>query len=122
MSNANLFLPLSNLTDAQRLILHNPELIGQPIDSPLLGLDGHTHTRINEAGTFGRSANGVAPLLSGDGRVIGEIGFVGPPHRGARRPRPRPPRPRGRRPRRASRSSASTASPTRFPTRRSSRP
>jgi two-component system CitB family sensor kinase len=51
----------------------NSELIGQPIDSPLLGLDGRTHTRINEAGTLGRSANGVAPLLSQDGRVIGEV-------------------------------------------------
>jgi pimeloyl-ACP methyl ester carboxylesterase len=27
LSNANIFLPLSNLTDAQRLILHNPELL-----------------------------------------------------------------------------------------------
>jgi pimeloyl-ACP methyl ester carboxylesterase len=27
LSNANLFLPLSNLTDAQRLMLHNPELL-----------------------------------------------------------------------------------------------
>ena len=27
LSNANMFLPLSNLTDAQRLMLHNPELI-----------------------------------------------------------------------------------------------
>ncbi len=29
LSNANLFLPLSNLTDAQRLMLHNPELLDQ---------------------------------------------------------------------------------------------
>jgi pimeloyl-ACP methyl ester carboxylesterase len=29
LSNANIFLPLSNLTDAQRLMLHNPELLGQ---------------------------------------------------------------------------------------------
>ncbi|HME04826.1 MAG TPA: alpha/beta hydrolase [Solirubrobacteraceae bacterium] len=29
LSNANLFLPLSNLTDAQRLMLHSPELLGQ---------------------------------------------------------------------------------------------
>jgi pimeloyl-ACP methyl ester carboxylesterase len=27
LANANIFLPLSNLTDAQRLILHNPELL-----------------------------------------------------------------------------------------------
>ncbi len=27
LSNANIFLPLSNLTDAQRLILHSPELL-----------------------------------------------------------------------------------------------
>src|SRR3954470_9258499 len=27
LSNGNLFLPLSNLTDAQRLMLHNPELL-----------------------------------------------------------------------------------------------
>jgi pimeloyl-ACP methyl ester carboxylesterase len=27
LSNANVFLPLSNLTDAQRLMLHNPELL-----------------------------------------------------------------------------------------------
>src|SRR4051794_7495510 len=27
LSNANLFLPLSNLTDAQRLMLHNPEVL-----------------------------------------------------------------------------------------------
>jgi pimeloyl-ACP methyl ester carboxylesterase len=29
LSNANVFLPLSNLTDAQRLMLHNPELLDQ---------------------------------------------------------------------------------------------
>jgi pimeloyl-ACP methyl ester carboxylesterase len=29
LSNANIFLPLSNLTDAQRLMLHNPELLVQ---------------------------------------------------------------------------------------------
>ena len=29
LSNANVFLPLSNLTDAQRLMLHSPELLGQ---------------------------------------------------------------------------------------------
>jgi pimeloyl-ACP methyl ester carboxylesterase len=29
LSNANIFLPLSNLTDAQRLMLHNPELLAQ---------------------------------------------------------------------------------------------
>jgi pimeloyl-ACP methyl ester carboxylesterase len=29
LSNANIFLPLSNLTDAQRLMLHNPEVLDQ---------------------------------------------------------------------------------------------
>jgi pimeloyl-ACP methyl ester carboxylesterase len=29
LSNANIFLPLSNLTDAQRMMLHNPELLAQ---------------------------------------------------------------------------------------------
>lgn len=29
LSNANIFLPLSNLTDAQRLMLHDPELLAQ---------------------------------------------------------------------------------------------
>jgi pimeloyl-ACP methyl ester carboxylesterase len=29
LSNANIFLPLSNLTDAQRVMLHNPELLEQ---------------------------------------------------------------------------------------------
>ncbi len=29
LSNGNIFLPLSNLTDAQRLMLHNPELLSQ---------------------------------------------------------------------------------------------
>lgn len=29
LSNANIFLPLSNLTDAQRLMLHNPEPLAQ---------------------------------------------------------------------------------------------
>lgn len=29
ISNGNVFLPLSSLTDAQRLMLHNPELLGQ---------------------------------------------------------------------------------------------
>jgi pimeloyl-ACP methyl ester carboxylesterase len=29
LSNGNLFLPLSNLTDGQRLMLHNPELLDQ---------------------------------------------------------------------------------------------
>ncbi|HTD07636.1 MAG TPA: alpha/beta hydrolase [Solirubrobacteraceae bacterium] len=29
LSNGNMFLPLSNLTDAQRLMLHNPEILSQ---------------------------------------------------------------------------------------------
>jgi pimeloyl-ACP methyl ester carboxylesterase len=29
LSNANIFLPLSNLTDAQRMMLHNPEVLSQ---------------------------------------------------------------------------------------------
>ena len=29
LSNGNIFLALSNLTDAQRLMLHNPEMVGQ---------------------------------------------------------------------------------------------
>jgi pimeloyl-ACP methyl ester carboxylesterase len=29
LSNGNMFLPLSNLTDAQRLMLHNPEMLSQ---------------------------------------------------------------------------------------------
>ena len=29
LSNANIFLPLSNLTDAQRLMLHSPEVLEQ---------------------------------------------------------------------------------------------
>ncbi len=43
------------------------------MDSPLLGLDGRDHTRINGQGTLGRSANGVAPLRAPDGTVIGEV-------------------------------------------------
>jgi two-component system CitB family sensor kinase len=51
----------------------NPELIGRPIDSPLVGLSGVSETRINETGSLGRSANGVTPLRAPDGTIIGEV-------------------------------------------------
>lgn len=45
LSNANIFLPLSNLTDAQRLMLHNPELFEQVTPEALAaGMGAATYT------------------------------------------------------------------------------
>ncbi len=71
LSNANIFLPLSNLTDAQRLMLHNPELLAQVTPELLaagMGAVTFTPPRGPEdpevqalAATFAH-ANGVAVL------------------------------------------------------------
>jgi two-component system CitB family sensor kinase len=50
----------------------DPALIGQPVEEPLVALDGHGHVGIDRGG-LGRSANGKAPLRSPDGRIIGEV-------------------------------------------------
>jgi pimeloyl-ACP methyl ester carboxylesterase len=45
LSNANIFLPLSNLTDAQRLMLHNPELLERLTPEQLaIGMGAATFT------------------------------------------------------------------------------
>ncbi len=50
----------------------DPRQIGQLIEEPVVALDGRTHTGI-DAGGLGRSANGKAPVLASDGRIVGEV-------------------------------------------------
>jgi two-component system CitB family sensor kinase len=47
-------------------------LIGEPIAEPVVALDGRDHVGIDH-GNLGRSANGKAPVLTADGRVVGEV-------------------------------------------------
>jgi pimeloyl-ACP methyl ester carboxylesterase len=71
LSNANIFLPLSNLTDAQRLMLHDPEVVAQLTPELLAaGMGAVTYTPpraaddpevIALAATFAHE-NGVAVL------------------------------------------------------------
>ncbi|MGZ4596977.1 MAG: ATP-binding protein [Actinomycetes bacterium] len=55
----------------------NVDLIGQPVEEPLVVLDGHTHVGI-DPGSLGDSANGKAPVRALDGRIVGEVsvGFL----------------------------------------------
>jgi two-component system CitB family sensor kinase len=50
----------------------NPKLIGQPVEEPLIALDGHGHTGVDN-GSLGRSANGKAPVYGPSGNLVGEV-------------------------------------------------
>ncbi|HEY7009501.1 MAG TPA: hypothetical protein VH395_11210, partial [Jatrophihabitantaceae bacterium] len=50
----------------------NPALIGRRLDEGNTVLDGRDRVGIDN-GSLGRSANGRAPVLAADGRVIGEV-------------------------------------------------
>ncbi len=50
----------------------NPALIGKRVEEPVIALDGHGHTGINN-GTLGRSANGKAPIYGPSGNIVGEV-------------------------------------------------
>ena len=50
----------------------NPALIGQRIEEPVVALDGHTHTGVDN-GSLGRSANARAPIRDSTGEPIGEV-------------------------------------------------
>lgn len=50
----------------------NTALIGQKIEEPVVALDGHTHVGIDR-GSLGDSANGKAPVVGADGRIVGEV-------------------------------------------------
>lgn len=46
--------------------------IGQQVLEPVVALDGHTHTGVDN-GRLGRSANGKAPVMNASGQVVGEV-------------------------------------------------
>ncbi|MCU1469913.1 MAG: hypothetical protein JWQ39_1062 [Glaciihabitans sp.] len=50
----------------------NPALIGKRLEEGVIALDGKTHVGI-DVGSLGRSANGIAPIFSAHGDVIGEV-------------------------------------------------
>ncbi|MGI8678105.1 MAG: ATP-binding protein [Jatrophihabitans sp.] len=50
----------------------NVALIGQRVEEPVVALDGHSHVGIDH-GSLGTSANGKAPIVAPDGRVVGEV-------------------------------------------------
>ena len=50
----------------------NPALIGLRIEEPVVALDGHAHTRVDN-GSLGRSANARVPIRDSTGRPIGEV-------------------------------------------------
>ena len=50
----------------------NARLIGQRVEEPVVAMDGHTHVGIDH-GSLGDSANGKAPVVAPDGRVVGEV-------------------------------------------------
>lgn len=55
----------------------NVALIGQPVEEPVVALDGRTHVGIDH-GSLGPSANAKAPLRGSEGSIIGEVsvGFL----------------------------------------------
>ncbi len=64
--------------DGTRYSHPNPALIGKKIDEePQTVLAGHTYVGVQK-GTLGTSARGKAPILDGDGKVIGivSVGFL----------------------------------------------
>jgi two-component system CitB family sensor kinase len=50
----------------------NSALIGKRLEEGVIALDGKTHVGI-DVGSLGRSANGIAPIFSAHGDVIGEV-------------------------------------------------
>jgi two-component system CitB family sensor kinase len=50
----------------------NPAMIGKRLEEGVVALDGKTHVGI-DMGSLGRSANGIAPVFSSHGDVIGEV-------------------------------------------------
>jgi two-component system CitB family sensor kinase len=50
----------------------NATLIGERVSEPVIALDGHSYTGIDN-GHLGRSANAKTPLRGPDGRIIGEV-------------------------------------------------
>jgi two-component system CitB family sensor kinase len=47
-------------------------LIGQPVEEPLIALDGNAHTELDH-GSLGDSANGKVPLYGPSGNLVGEV-------------------------------------------------
>jgi two-component system CitB family sensor kinase len=47
-------------------------LIGQPVEEPLIALDGKAHTELDH-GSLGDSANGKVPLYGPSGNLVGEV-------------------------------------------------
>ena len=58
--------------DGIRFSHPNPALIGKRLEEGVIALDGKTHVRVNE-GSLGTSANGIAPVFSDRGVVVGEV-------------------------------------------------
>lgn len=50
----------------------NPARIGEPIEEPVVALDGQVHTGIDQ-GSLGRSANARAPIFDSAGHPVGEV-------------------------------------------------
>ena len=59
-------------SDGVRYSHPNPDLIGRRIEEPVVALDGHVHTGIDN-GSLGRSANARAPILDAAGTPVGEV-------------------------------------------------
>src|SRR5206468_10567895 len=70
LSNANIFLPLSNLTDAQRLMLHNPELLEQ-LTPELLAAGMGAVTYTPPRGPEDPEVQALAATFAHDRRVAG---------------------------------------------------
>jgi two-component system, CitB family, sensor kinase len=49
-----------------------PALIGQPVEEPLIALDGKEHTELDH-GSLGLSANGKVPLYGPSNNLVGEV-------------------------------------------------
>ncbi|MER7834520.1 sensor histidine kinase [Streptomyces sp. NPDC096040] len=56
-----------------------PALIGEPVDDPIVVLDGRPHVG-SDQGATGRSANGKAPLKGPTGTLVGEVSAGIPEH------------------------------------------
>lgn len=55
-----------------RLSHPNPALIGQPVEEPVVALDGRDHVGV-DPGSLGPSANGKTPVFGPDGHPVGEV-------------------------------------------------
>ncbi len=58
--------------DGIRFSHPNPAMIGKRLEEGVLALDGNTHVGVDK-GSLGTSANGIAPVFSDRGVVIGEV-------------------------------------------------